>query len=98
MDNLLFIDSNVIFFSYYNLDNESFVTEIDSIYENIFNSMNDFFNSIQNKMNTWEKNFFISPYNEKSFTFCPGPNIEQLLFCDGYQNIEKSQFDLYTIE
>lgn len=87
-----------MFFSKYDEQKDSFITEIDTVQDNIYNSITGFLQTIKNKMSPWEKNFFILPDDENSFIYCPGPNIENLLFSNGLKKIEKSKLDLYRLE
>lgn len=98
MKNILYIDSVIHFSSYYCLENETFITEFETPNTKILNSMKMFFTQID-EMKSWEQNFFIIPQKSRnSFIFCPGPNIYDLLFSNGLNEIGKRKLDLYTLE
>lgn len=99
MDNLLFIDTKIMFSSFYDQERDSFITEIETIHDSIYESMGIFLNKIKDNILPWQKNFFVIPDSFDKFTFCPGRNIEYLLFSDGLADFEKKgNINLYILE
>ena len=47
MDNLLFIDTKIMFSSFYDQERDSFITEIETIHDSIYESMGIFLNKIK---------------------------------------------------
>lgn len=80
----------------YNIEEDAFLMKIESSDENLFDK--NLLNGFDKKMRTWRNNFFVNKETDDSITFCPGPNIEQILFSNGLNFINERQLDLYTLQ
>lgn len=92
------IDDNIIFQPLYVPEDNSFFFKMEITTSDISNNIDHFLHILDKEMNPWEKNFFITPGRDHSFTFCPGLNIEHILFSNELNSIDVEQLDLYTLQ